>query len=280
MESMSNTPFYLPRQMPAYGGAKLYDSLVFDALSDSKYEIHMGRCAEKTAADMAISREDQDKYAKLSYERSQTAANHDVFTNEITPIQIAHNKAPNGFTEVTEDEEYKKVDFFRFSKLRPAFLDAADGGTITAANASTLNDGASAAILCSASFAAKDRSLKPLARIIGYADAATDTIDFAIAPHLAVEKLLKSTGVSKDNIDLWEINEAFSVVALANIRLLDLPIEKVNVHGGAVSFGHPIGMSGARITNHLALQLRSGRLGIATICNGGGGASAILLEGL
>ncbi|THD20914.1 Thiolase subgroup domain-containing protein [Fasciola hepatica] len=239
-----------------------------------------GRCAEKTAADMAISREDQDKYAKLSYERSQTAANHDIFTNEITPIQIADNKAPNGFTEVTEDEEYKRVDFFRFSKLRPTFLDAADGGTITAANASTLNDGACAAILCSASFAAKDRSLKPLARIIGYADAATDTIDFAIAPHLAVEKLLKSTGVSKDNIDLWEINEAFSVVALANIRLLDLPIERVNVHGGAVSSGHPIGMSGARITNHLALQLRSGRLGIATICNGGGGASAILLEGL
>lgn len=280
MESMSNARFYLPRQMPTYGGAKLYDSLVFDGLSDSKYEIHMGRCAEKTAADMGISREEQDEYAKLSYQRNQIAVSQGVFRSEITPIQIADKKSPNGFLQIIEDEESKRTDFSRFPKLKPAFLDAADGGTVTAANSSTLNDGASAAVMCSASFAAKDRSLKPIARIVSYADAATDTIDFAIAPHLAVEKLLTFTGVRKHNIDLWEINEAFSVVVLANIRLLDLPIEKVNVHGGAVSCGHPIGMSGARITCHLALQLQPGQLGIATICNGGGGASAILLEGL
>ncbi|VDP85967.1 unnamed protein product [Echinostoma caproni] len=239
-----------------------------------------GRCAEKTAADMKITREDQDEYAKMSYERSQAAAKQGVFAKEITPVRVPDKRAPNGFVEVTEDEEYKRVDFARFPKLKPAFLDVADGGTITAANASGINDAAAATILCSASFAAKDRSLTPLARIVAYADAARDTIDFAIAPHLAVEKLLRLSGISKDKVAMWEINEAFAVVALANIRLLELPIEKVNIHGGAVSCGHPLGMSGARITNHLALNLKPGQYGVAAICNGGGGASAIMLEGL
>ncbi|KAG5442986.1 Acetyl-CoA acetyltransferase, mitochondrial [Clonorchis sinensis] len=280
MESMSNAPFYLARQMPTYGGAQLLDSVVWDGLTDSKYGIHMGRCCEKTVSDLKITREEQDAYAKLSYERSQTAAKNDVFLSEITPVQITNKKSPTGFDEVSEDEEYKRVDFQRFPTLKPAFVRAEDGGTITAANASTLNDGAAAAILASASYAAKDRTLKPLARIVAYADAATDTIDFSIAPHLAVEKLLTITGVKKEDVVLWEINEAFSAVVLANMRLLGLDVKNVNVHGGAVSCGHPVGMSGARITNHLALHLKPGEKGIASICNGGGGASAIMLEGL
>ncbi|CAH8512173.1 unnamed protein product [Dicrocoelium dendriticum] len=280
MESMSNAPFYLPRQTPAYGGAKLYDAILYDGLSDAKYDIHMGQCAEKTAALMKITREEQDDYAILSYQRSQAAASQGIFKNVIVPVRVPNKKAPSGFDEVTEDEEYKRADFSRFPTLKPVFLRAEEGGTVTAANASTLNDGAAAVILSSAQFAAKDASLKPIARIIAYADAALDPIDFPVAPHVAVEKLLKYTGVKKEDITLWEINEAFSVVALANIRLLDLKITNVNLHGGAVSCGHPIGMSGTRITNHLASQLKRGQKGIATICNGGGGASAILLEGL
>ncbi|KAF5400519.1 Fatty alcohol acetyltransferase [Paragonimus heterotremus] len=280
MESMSNIPFYLPRRMPTYGGATLYDGLVHDGLTDAKLQIHMGLCGEKTASDLKISRSEQDDYARMSYERSQAAAAQGVFASEIVPVRIPNKKSPNGFDEVHEDEEYKKVDFTRFPKLKPAFLSAEEGGTITAANASSLNDGAAAAILSSAAFAAKDRSLKPLARIIAFADAAVKTVDFPVAPELAVDKLLRLTGVKKENIVLWEINEAFSVVALANIKLLGLDINKVNVHGGAVSCGHPLGMSGARITIHLALQLKRGQKGIAAICNGGGGASAIMLEGL
>ncbi|KER22309.1 hypothetical protein T265_14884, partial [Opisthorchis viverrini] len=273
MESMSNAPFYLARQMPTYGGAQLLDSVVWDGLTDSKYGIHMGRCCEKTVSDLKITREEQDAYAKLSYERSQTAAKDGIFVSEITPVQIANKKSPTGFDEVSEDEEYKRVDFQRFPTLKPAFVRAEDGGTITAANASTLNDGGAAAILASASYAAKDRTLKPLARIVAYADAATDTIDFSIAPHLAVEKLLTITGVKKEDIVLWEINEAFSAVVLANMHLLGLDVKNVNVHGGAVSCGHPVGMSGARITNHLALHLKPGEKGIASICNGGGAAA-------
>ncbi|CAL8087709.1 unnamed protein product [Calicophoron daubneyi] len=232
MESMSNAPFYLRRNLPSYGGVLLEDSLLSCGLTDAKYDIHMGLCAEKTAADMKISREEQDEYAKMSYQRSQTAASKGVFQKEIVPVRVEDPKAPNGSKEITEDEEYTRVDFARFPKLKTAFLSIAEGGTITAANASTLNDGGAATILSSASFAAKDQSLKPIARVV------------------------------------------------ANARLLNLPLDKVNVHGGAVSCGHPLGASGARITNHLALQLKPGQKGIATVCNGGGGASAILLEGL
>ncbi|CAL8087706.1 unnamed protein product [Calicophoron daubneyi] len=280
MESMSNAPFYLRRNLPSYGGVLLEDSLLSCGLTDAKYDIHMGLCAEKTAADMKISREEQDEYAKMSYQRSQTAASKGVFQKEIVPVRVEDPKAPNGSKEITEDEEYTRVDFARFPKLKTAFLSIAEGGTITAANASTLNDGGAATILSSASFAAKDQSLKPIARVVAYADDGTDTIDFPIAPHLAVKRLLKYIGLKTEDIDLWEINEAFAVVVLANARLLNLPLDKVNVHGGAVSCGHPLGASGARITNHLALQLKPGQKGIATVCNGGGGASAILLEGL
>ncbi|KAF6774506.1 hypothetical protein AHF37_05122 [Paragonimus kellicotti] len=230
MESMSNIPFYLPRRMPTYGGATLYDGLVHDGLTDAKLQIHMGLCGEKTASDLKISRSQQDDYARMSYERSQAAAAQGVFASEIVPVRIPNKTSPNGFDEVHEDEEYKK------------------GGTITAANASSLNDGAAAAILSSAAFASKDRSLKPLARIVAFADAAVQTVDFPVAPELAVDKLLQLTGVKKENIDLWEINEAFSVVALANIKLLGLDVNKVNVHGGAVSCGHPLGY----VTLHLS----------------------------
>lgn len=280
MESMSNVPFYLPRHLPTYGGLTVCDGLIQDGLLDFKYNYHMGKCAEKIAADYKITREDQDAYAKLSYERSRSAAFQDVFKNEIIPVRIEDRKATSGYREVVADEEYTNVNFERFSELTPSFLSKEEGGTITPANASTVNDGAAAAILSSAHFASKDSNLKPIARIVAYADAALDPIDFGIAPVKAVNKLLSVTGVNKEKVALWEINEAFAVVALANIHLLDIPVSMVNVHGGAVSCGHPLGMSGARITNHLAVQLQPGQIGVAAICNGGGGASSIMLEGL
>jgi len=188
-----------------------------------------------------------------------------------------HRKKGKQDIVISEDEEYKKVDFERFNKLSTVFQK--EGGTITAGNASTLNDGASAMVLVSEN-AAKNIKSKPIARIIGYADAATDPIDFPIAPGFAMPKLLEKCGIKKEQIALWEINEAFSVVVLANIKMMGLDPSKVNVHGGAVSLGHPIGMSGARITGHLCHALKSGEYGVASICNGGGGASSILIQKL
>jgi len=178
---------------------------------------------------------------------------------------------------VTEDEEFKKINFEKFSKLPTVFQK--DGGTVTAGNASTLSDGAAAVVLMS-SEDAKARNCKPIARIIGYADGATDPIDFPIAPKFATDKLLKLTGMTVEDVDLWEINEAFSVVVLANMKLHGLDPSKVNIHGGAVSLGHPLGASGARIVIHLAHVLKPGQRGVASICNGGGGASALMLEKL
>ncbi|ESO88975.1 hypothetical protein LOTGIDRAFT_105979, partial [Lottia gigantea] len=275
MESMSNAPYYMKRGNTAYGGVKLFDSIVHDGLTDAYNHIHMGNCAEKTAKMCDITREQQDEYAIKSYTLSQQAAKQGIFTPEIVPVEIPKKKGDP--VKITEDEEYKKVNFEKFKSLRPVFQK--EGGTVTAANASTLNDGAAAMILMSAS-AAERLKVKPLARILGFADAAVAPIDFPIAPTEAIPKVLKSTGVKKEDIAMWEINEAFSVVSLANIKILDIDSNKVNIHGGAVSIGHPIGMSGARITGHMALNLKPGEKGMAGICNGGGGASAILIEKL
>lgn len=276
MESMSNVPFYLARGETKYGGMKLEDGIVFDGLTDVYNKIHMGNCAENTAKKLNITRQDQDQFAINSYKRSAAAYQNNAFKDELVPVKVPQKKGKADLV-FAEDEEYKKVNFEKFDKLATVFQ--RENGTVTAGNASTLNDGAAALILTTSDHAEK-LGLKPLARIVAFEDAATEPIDFPIAPALAVPKLLKSAGVSKNDIALWEINEAFSAVVVANQKLLDINPEKVNVHGGAVSLGHPIGMSGARLVVHLAHTLKPGEKGVASICNGGGGASSILIEKL
>merc|ERR1711970_174623 len=276
MESMSNIPYYMPRGDSAYGGVKLLDGIVFDGLTDVYNKFHMGNCGENTAKKLNITREQQDEYAISSYKKSAAAWSSGLLKNEITEVTIK-GKRGKPDTIISEDEEYKKVKLEKLSKLATVFQ--REGGTVTAGNASTLNDGAAACVLMTAA-AAERHGVKPLARIVGFADAATDPIDFPIAPALATPKLLKLTGVSADEIAMWEVNEAFSVVVLANIKLGELDPAKVNINGGAVSLGHPIGMSGCRIVNHMVHALQPGQKGVASICNGGGGASAIMIEKL
>ncbi|XP_074649229.1 acetyl-CoA acetyltransferase, mitochondrial-like [Tubulanus polymorphus] len=275
MESMSNVPFYMKRGDTPYGGVRLVDGIVFDGLTDAYNKCHMGVCGEETAKKMGISKEEQDNYAINSYKRSQESAANGIFKKETIPVTVPQKKGQE--VTISEDEEYKKVNFDKFPLLKPVFVK--ENGTITAANASTLNDGAAALVLMTAA-AAQRLNAKPLARIVGFADAAVDPMDFPIAPAYAMPKLLENTGVKKEDVAMWEINEAFSVVALANIKMLDLDPSKVNIHGGAVSIGHPIGMSGARITLHMVHNLKPGEKGVAGICNGGGGASAIMVERL
>ncbi|KRY60248.1 Acetyl-CoA acetyltransferase, mitochondrial, partial [Trichinella britovi] len=274
MESMSNVPFYLPRTEIPYGGTAIKDGIVYDGLWDVYNQIHMGSCAEKTAKEQCISREAQDEYAKLSYERSASAWKRGVFNDEVVPVTV---KQRDNVKIVSEDEEYKKCDFSRFASLKPVFNKDGGTGTITAANASTLNDGACALVLMNA-VGIEKYSAKPKAEIVCFAEVATAPIDFPIAPAAAIEKVLKISGMKKEDIALWEINEAFSVVALANMKLLQLEKSKVNIHGGAVSIGHPLGMSGARILTHLVHSLKPNEYGIAAICYGGGGASAMLIK--
>nr|XP_020658800.1 acetyl-CoA acetyltransferase, mitochondrial [Pogona vitticeps] len=275
MESMSNVPYTMGRGATPYGGIKLEDLIVKDGLTDVYNKIHMGNCAENTAKKLSISRENQDAYAIKSYTKSKEAWDSGVFANEIVPVTVSQKGKPD--IEVKEDEEYKRVDFTKVPKLKAVFQK--ENGTVTAANASTLNDGAAALVLMT-SEAAKRLNAKPLAKIVAFADAAVDPIDFPVAPAFAVPKILSQTGLKKEDIKMWEINEAFSVVVLANIKMLDVDPEKVNIHGGAVSLGHPIGMSGARIVVHMAHALKQGEYGLAGICNGGGGASAILIQKL
>ncbi|KAM7349065.1 acetyl-CoA acetyltransferase 1 [Cochliomyia hominivorax] len=275
MESMSNVPYYLKRGQTPYGGINLIDGIVFDGLWDVYNKFHMGNCAENTAKKMGISRQDQDEFAINSYKRSAQAWSDKVFDGEIAPVTIQKKGKPD--VVVAEDEEFKRVNFDKFGKLATVFQK--ENGTVTAGNASTLNDGGSALVLMTADKAAQ-LNLKPLARVVAFQDAETDPIDFPIAPALAVPKLLEKAGIKKEDVAMWEINEAFSLVVVANMRKLDVDPNKVNVHGGAVSLGHPIGMSGARIITHLAHALKSGEYGCASICNGGGGASSILVQKL
>lgn len=276
MESMSNVPFYMKRGDTPYGGIQLIDGIVFDGLTDVYNKFHMGNCAENTAKKLNISRQQQDDYAISSYKRSAAAYEAKAFAEELVPVPVPQKRgAPP--VMFAEDEEYKKINFEKFTKLSTVFQK--ENGTVTAGNASTLNDGAAAMVLMTAE-AAQRLNIKPIARVVGYADGECDPIDFPIAPAVAIPKLLEKTGVKKDDVAMWEINEAFSVVAVANQKLLELDPAKVNIHGGAVSLGHPIGMSGARIVVHLCHALKKGEKGVASICNGGGGASSIMIEKL
>ncbi|XP_031713280.1 acetyl-CoA acetyltransferase, mitochondrial, partial [Anarrhichthys ocellatus] len=234
-----------------------------------------GNCAENTAKKSSITREEQDAYAIGSYSRSKAAYESGALAKEIVPVSIPQRGKPD--VVVSEDEEWRRVDFSKVPKLKTVFQ--RENGTVTAANASTLNDGAAALVLMTAD-AAKRLNVTPLARIVSFADAAVAPIDFPIAPAFAVPKVLDAAGLKKEDITMWEINEAFSVVVLANIKMLDIDPAKVNVNGGAVSLGHPIGMSGARIVGHMVHSLKSGQYGLAGICNGGGGASSILIQKL
>lgn len=275
MESMSNVPYYLKRGSTPYGGINLTDGIVFDGLWDVYNKFHMGNCAENTAKKMQITRKDQDEFAIESYKRSAKAWSDKVFADEIAPVKIQVKRKPEQV--IAEDEEYKRINFDKFGQLSTVFQ--RENGTVTAGNASTLNDGGAAVVLMTAE-AAQRAGVKPLARIVSFQDAETDPIDFPIAPAFAVPKLLERAGVRKEDVAMWEINEAFSLVVVANMRKLDLDPAKVNIHGGAVSLGHPIGMSGARLITHLTHALKTGELGCASICNGGGGASSILLQKL
>lgn len=276
MESMSNVPYYMKRGQTPYGGINMLDGIVYDGLMDVYNKFHMGVCAETTAKKLKITREQQDEYAINSYKRSEAAYKNNVFAAELTPVKIPQRKGQPDLV-FSEDEEYKRINFEKFRKLATVFQK--ENGTVTAGNASTLNDGAAALILTT-NEVANTLNLKPLARIVGFQDGACDPVDFPIAPAVAIPKLLEKTGVKTDDVTMWEINEAFSAVVLANQILLNLDPSKVNIHGGAVSLGHPIGMSGARIVVHLVHALKPGEKGVASICNGGGGASSIMIEKL
>ena len=276
MESMSNIPYYLDKSRwgMKYGDGKAIDGLARDGLTDAYDHMAMGVCADRTATKYNISREDQDNFAIQSYRRSAEATQSGSFKNEIIPIEIPQRKGDPVLMH--EDEEYKKVIFEKIPALRPAF---SKDGTVTAANASTINDGASALVLMNEQ-KIKELNLTPIARIVSYADAAHEPAWFTTAPTLAAPKALKRAGLDKDDIDLFEVNEAFAVVPMAFNQELGIDPNKVNVHGGAVSLGHPLGASGARITTTLihAMSKNQSKYGLATLCNGGGGASAIIIE--
>jgi acetyl-CoA C-acetyltransferase len=278
MESMSNVPFYVPKARFGYkyGNAEFVDGLVKDGLFEVYNKFPMGNCADNTAREMNISREAQDTYAIQSYQRSADAWAKGYFKDEVVPVEMKGRKGET--IVIDEDEEYKNVMFDKIPSLRPVFDKE---GTVTAANASTMNDGASALVLVSKE-KAEALGLKPLAKIRGFADAAKDPLWFTTAPALAIPKAIKHAGLQTEDIDFYEINEAFSAVALANQKELNLDNDKINVFGGAVSLGHPLGASGARIISTLnsVLHQKNGKIGVAGICNGGGGASAIVIEKL
>lgn len=278
MESMSNVPYYLDKARNGYrlGNGQIIDGLVKDGLWDVYNDYHMGTAAELCASECHISREDQDNYAIESYKRSQKAFAEGRFKDEITAIEIKDRKGE--ISVIDTDEEIHAVKFDKIPALKPVFK---KDGTVTAANASTLNDGAAALILMSKA-KADELGLKPLARIISYADAQQAPEWFTTTPSKAIPKALENGGIKASDVDFYEINEAFSVVSVANNRILNLDPAKVNVNGGAVSLGHPLGASGARIVTSLLsiLKQNKGKIGVAAICNGGGGASAIVLENL
>jgi len=276
MESMSQAPFYVPkgRWGMKYGNQTLVDAIVRDGLQDPYKGGMMGNVGELCATKYSFSREDQDAYAIESYKRATKAYEEGHFAAELVAVEVPQRrKAP---IVVTEDDEYKKIIYSKVPKLRPAFE---KDGTITAVNASKINDGAAAVVLMSKQ-KVEELGLTPLAKVVSYADAAQEPDWFTTTPAKAVPKAIKKAGLTIADVDFFEINEAFSVVALANMKDMELDHEKVNVFGGAVSLGHPIGVSGARIVCTLisVLTHKGGKIGAAGICNGGGGASAMLVE--
>jgi acetyl-CoA C-acetyltransferase len=276
MESMSNVPYYLPKERfgAKYGHSKVEDGIVKDGLWDVYNDYLMGNAGDLCGRECNISREEQDEYAITSYKRAIEATEKGYFKDEIIKMKVKDRKG--NVTEVEKDEELDKVRFDKIPQLRPVFDKE---GTVTAANASSINDGAAALLVMSAD-KAKELGLKPLAKILSSASAAKAPEWFTTAPADAIPIALKKAGLTKNDIDLFEINEAFSVVALANNQILELDPEKVNIHGGAVSIGHPLGCSGARILVTLihALRRTKGKYGCAGICNGGGGASSMVIE--
>jgi acetyl-CoA C-acetyltransferase len=280
-ESMSNVPYYIEKGRFGgyrYGNGTLVDGMVHDGLWDAYGNFHMGVAAEKCAFDYKISREEQDQHAIDNYLRAHDAIRKGSFKKEICPVTITTKK---GNITIAEDEEPSKVKIEKITTLRTAFkpLNAATEATVTAATSSSLNDGGGAMVIMSEA-RAQELGVRPLARILSYADAEQAPVDFTTAPSLAIPKALAYAGLKVDDIDLWEINQAFSVVSIANTRILDIDPAKVDVAGGAVALGHPIGCSGARIIITLLhnLQRHDKTLGCAAICNGGGGASAIVVE--
>ena len=276
MENMSSVPHYLLNSKTGQklGDIKALDGLVKDGLTDVYNKKHMGLCAETCAKEMSFSREEQDDFAITSYERSAKAWKVNKFSNEVIDVEVPQRRGDSLI--INEDEEYKKVKIDKIPNLRPVFDKE---GTITAANASTLNDGASALIIMSLE-KANELNLKPLAKIISYADFAHDPEWFTTAPSDAITKALEKAKIDKSEVDFFELNEAFSVVGLANLKLLDINNDIVNVNGGAVSLGHPLGSSGSRIVVTLinVLEQNKAETGVAGICNGGGGASAIVIK--
>ncbi|MDB2384882.1 acetyl-CoA C-acyltransferase [Polaribacter sp.] len=275
MENMSSIPhYYNGRNGKKFGNITVEDGLLKDGLTDVYENVAMGVCADACADKHEISRKAQDAYAIQSYQRTAKAWQEGKFNDEVVPVEI-----PQKYGEpiiFSEDEEYKNVKFDKLPKLRPAF---SKEGTVTAANASTINDGAAALVLMSLK-KAKELNITPLAKVKSYADAAHEPKWFTTAPEKALNKALQKAKLEIDAVDFFELNEAFAVVGLANMKLLNITDENVNVNGGAVSMGHPLGVSGARIVVTLTsiLQQRNAKIGAAAICNGGGGASAIILE--
>lgn len=277
MESMSNIPHYIAgRKATKLGNITATDGLLVDGLTNVYDQKHMGTCGDLCANEYNFTREDQDNFAIESYNRSAKAWANGNFSNEIVPVEIPQRRGePIIFSE---DEEYKNVKMDKIPTLRSVFTKE---GTVTAANASTLNDGAAALVIMSAD-KAKELELKPIAKILSYADAAHEPEWFTTAPAKALPKALSKVGISQSDVDYFEFNEAFSVVGLVNMKILGLDSNKVNVNGGAVSLGHPLGMSGARIVIALTsiLAQNNAKIGAAAICNGGGGASALIIERL
>jgi acetyl-CoA C-acetyltransferase len=276
MENMSQIPYYIPnaRWGYKYGNGEMVDGLAKDGLTDVYNQFAMGVCADRTATKFGISREAQDAFAIDSYKRAAAATESGMFAPEIVPVEIPQKKGDPIL--IAKDEEYTKVNFDKIPGLRPAFT---PDGTVTAANASTINDGAAALILASEE-AAERYGLKPIAVIRGFADAEQEPEWFTTTPTVAAPKALKMAGVTAEEIDFFEVNEAFSVVTMAFEQVMGISHDKTNVFGGAVSLGHPLGASGARIVTTLTnvLQQKQGKLGLAAICNGGGGATAIVIE--
>jgi acetyl-CoA C-acetyltransferase len=276
-ESMSNAPHYLPnlRVGAKFGDQPLVDGILKDGLTDAYKNEHMGLQGEECADDHGFNREDQDAYAIRSYKKAQAAQSAGLFDWEIAPIEISGGRGkPN--VKISLDDEPKNLNEAKTPTLRASFK---KDGTVTAANASPLNDGSAAVVLVSEAVL-KARGLTPIAKILGWGDAAQNPSKFTTAPALAIPKALKHANIELSQVDAFEINEAFSVVALANMKLLEITEDRVNLHGGAVALGHPLGASGARIVATLlgVLKEKKGKIGVVGICNGGGGASALVLE--
>jgi acetyl-CoA C-acetyltransferase len=277
MESMSNAPYLLDRARTGYrmGNGVLVDSMIKDGLWDPYKDVHMGNCAEMCVAKYSFSREEQDAFSLRSYQRAQDASKRGLFADEIVSVEVPQKKGPPAVVDTDEEPFAAPLD--KMAELKPAFQK--EGGTVTAANSSKINDGAAALVIASAE-KARELGAKPLARIVDWCGVAQDPEWFTTAPIGAIQKLLRRTGLKVSDIDLFEINEAFAAVAMAAIQELSLDPAKVNVRGGAVALGHPIGASGARLMTTLlhALRREGKKRGIAAICIGGGEATAVLLE--